>query len=169
MCLAFLIGYALVQMHKCFGAFHLWRPKNWIFDPPPSVHLSPHEPNPLPLWTSKCGPHEIHIALLKRLVHWPSGPIAEIRLYDCNLFKTVLLVIYITNLYRRKFSLFIPPKDEILVKKTPTSLHEKKTWWHQWTLFNFRCGRPHGAWPHLPPSTCVHLSLTPLSVSVWTS
>src|SRR6218665_279124 len=27
--------------------------------------------------------------------------------------------------------------------------------------FNFLCGRPHGAGPPLPPSTCVHLSPTP--------
>src|SRR6218665_2376946 len=31
--------------------------------------------------------------------------------------------------------------------------------------FNFLCGRPHGAGPP-PPSTCVHLSLTPLRVDV---
>jgi len=53
---------------------------------PPS--LCPHEPNPLPLWTSTCGQHELHIDLLKRLVR-PSGPKAEIRLYDCDLFETV--------------------------------------------------------------------------------
>ena len=27
--------------------------------------------------------------------------------------------------------------------------------------FKFLCGRPHGAWLSFPPSTCVHLSLTP--------
>src|SRR6218665_668670 len=31
--------------------------------------------------------------------------------------------------------------------------------------FNFLCGRPHGAEP-LPPSTCVHLSLTPSPLCV---
>jgi len=36
----------------------------------------------------------------------PSEPKAEIRLYDCNLFKTVLLIIFITNLYHRKISTF---------------------------------------------------------------
>jgi len=36
-------------------------------------------------------------------------------------------------------------KDEILVKKKPTSLHEKKTGSRQWTNFNFLCGRPRGA------------------------
>ena len=42
---------------------------------------------PLPLWTSTHGRHEIHTALLKWLVQWPTGPKAEIRLYDYNLFK----------------------------------------------------------------------------------
>ena len=86
--------------------------KNEVFEPPPlstCVHMS--QTLFLPLLTSTCGRH-LHIALLKRPVQWPK---AEIRLYDCNLFKTVLLVIYITNLYRRKFPLFIPSKDEILV------------------------------------------------------
>ena len=31
--------------------------------------------------------------------------------------------------------------------------------------FNFLCGCPHGTWP-LPPSTCVHLSLTPSPLRV---
>jgi len=143
-------------------AFHLWRPqKNRIFDP----SLSPHEPDPP---TPTCGRshahsfqfsrHEIHIALLKRLVQWPSGPKAEIRLYGCNLFKTVLLIILSLIYIAEKFPHFIPSKHEILVKKMPTSLQEKKTGWHQWSLnFNFLCGHPHGDWP--PPS--VHLSLTP--------
>ena len=71
-----------------------------VFDPPPmSTRAGPSSP----LWTSTRGRHEIHTAfsLLKRLVQRPK---AEIRLYDCNLFNTVLLVIYITNLYRRKIS-----------------------------------------------------------------
>ena len=84
------------------GAIHLWRPQKIRFLTPP--FLCPHAftwAGPLPLlWTSTCGRHEIHIALLKRLVQWPSRPKAQIQLYDCNLFKTVLLVIYITNLYR---------------------------------------------------------------------
>jgi len=33
-----------------------------------------------------------------------------------------------------KFPLFIPSKDEILVPKMPTSLHEKKTGWRQWAI-----------------------------------
>src|SRR6218665_811319 len=76
--------------------------------------LCPHAPDsPPPLWTSTCGQHKLHIALLKRLVQRPSGPKAEIRRYDC----TVVLVIYITYLYHQKISTFIPSKDEILVKK----------------------------------------------------
>src|SRR6218665_564956 len=81
--------------------------KKIMFLTPPPVHIHPHEPDPHPpLWTSTCDRHEIHIALLKRLVQRPSGPKGEIRLYVCNLFKTVLLVIYITNLYRQKISTF---------------------------------------------------------------
>ena len=108
----------------------------WPFSlcPHASTWAGPHLP---PLWTSTRGRHEINITLLKRLVQWPCRPKAEIRLYDCNLFKTVLLVIYIIYiklyLYRRKISTF-SSKDKILVKKRPTSLHEKKTGWHQWIL-----------------------------------
>src|SRR6218665_531859 len=56
----------------------------------------------------------------------------------------------------------IPSKDEILLKKTPTSSHEKKTGCmvSVGSNFNFLCGRPHGAYP-LPLSTCVRMSLTP--------
>src|SRR6218665_609249 len=32
--------------------------------------------------------------------------------------------------------------------------------------FNFLCGRPHGGWTPLPPSTCIHLSLTPSPLRV---
>ena len=95
---------------------HLWRPpKIRCLTPPPLLtcaHVNWDPPSPL--WTPTCVRHEIHIALLK--LQRPSGPKAEIRLYDCNLFKTVLLVIFITTLYRRKFPLFILSKDEILVK-----------------------------------------------------
>ena len=38
-------------------------------------------------WPSTHGRHEIHTVLLKWLVQWPTGPKAEIRLYDSNLFK----------------------------------------------------------------------------------
>src|SRR6218665_916018 len=64
----------------------------------------------------------------------------------------ILLVIYITNLYRRKISTFILSKDEILVKKTPTSLHEKKTVCCQWTLILIFCVDVHmGLDPPPPP------------------
>ena len=124
--------------------------KNKVFDLLPTVHMGPHEPDPpSPLWTSTCGRHEI--ALFERLVQWRSRPKAEIRLYDCNLFKTVLLVIYITNLYRRKISTFIPSKYEILAKKTLISLHEKKTQWRQWTLILIFCVDVHMGIDPPPP------------------
>src|SRR6218665_953083 len=63
-------------------------------------------------------------------------------------------------LYYRKISAFIPFEDEILVKKTPTSL--------QWTLILIFCVDVHMGRDPLPPSTCIHLSLTPYP-SVWTS
>jgi len=58
--------------------------------------------------------------------------------------------------------MMIPSKEEIRVKKTPTSLHEKKTGWHKWILFLIFCVDVHMG---LDP-TCVHLSLTPLRVDV---
>ena len=63
--------------------------------------MRPHEPGPPtpPLGTPAYGQHERHIALLKSLVQAPSGSKAENQLYDCNLFKPVLLVIYITNVH----------------------------------------------------------------------
>jgi len=130
-----------------YGVIHFWRPQeNQVFDPSP-VHMRSHEPDPSSLWTSTCGWHEIHFALLKQLVQWPSGPNAGIRLKcDCNLFKTVLLVIYITNIYRRKFSTFLfRPKTKFRLKM-PTSLHEKKTGWCHWTQILY---------------VDVHLELTP--------
>ena len=118
----------------------------------PPVHMSR---TPSPLWTSTCGQNEIHIVLLKRLLEWPSGPKAEIQLYDCNLFKTVLLLIFITNLYK------------ILVKKTPTSLHEKKTGWCLWTLiFIFCMDVRMGLDPTLPPHASTWAWPLPLRVYV---
>ena len=76
------------------------------------VHVSR---TPSPLWTSTCGRHELHIALLKQLVQWPSGPKAEIRLYDCNLFKTVLLVIYVADLKIAKISPTFKARDKNLI------------------------------------------------------
>src|SRR6218665_2152031 len=73
----------------------------------------------------------------------------------------ILLVIYITNLYRRKISTFLLSKDEILVKKDANFFaREEDSMPSVDSNFNFLCGRPHGAGPP-PPSTCVHLSLTP--------
>ena len=145
------------------GVIHLWYPQKRIrFSLP--AHKRPHEPDPLPLWTSTCGRHEIHIALLKWLVQWPSRPKAEIRLYDCNLFKTVLLVIYSTNLYRRKIYTFSSIQRRNFGRKPPASLHERKTGWRQWALIF--CVDVHLELTPSPPSACVHLSLTPLCVVV---
>jgi len=106
------------------------------------------------------------IAVWKWLVQRPSRRIAEIRLYDCNLCKIVLLVIYITNLYHPKIATFFPSKVDILVKKTPTSLHEKKTGWCQWILVLMLCVDVQMGLDPSPPSTRIHLSLTPLQVDV---
>src|SRR6218665_1397769 len=92
-------------MHLCTMLYTHWTPlgvpQNYQVLTLSPVHMRPHEPDHSypPLWTSTYGRHEIHVAILKRLVQCPSGPIAEIRLYGCNLFKTVLLVIYILILY----------------------------------------------------------------------
>ena len=108
-----------------------------------------------PSWTSTWGRHEIHIALLKRIVQWSSGPKAEIRLYDCNLFKTVLLVIYITDLYHRKFSTFYSIERRNSGKKdTNFFAWEEDRMTSVDYNFNFLCGRPHGSWPlpiHMRP------------------
>jgi len=55
--------------------------------------------------------------------------------YHCKFFETILLLIDITSLYWRTISTsFIKSKDEILVQKTTTSLHEKKTGRCQWAI-----------------------------------
>ena len=120
--------------------------KSRIFDSPP-VHTSQTPSSP-------CGR--------------PSGPKTEIRLYDCNLFKTVLLIILLLIYIAEKFPLFIPSKDEIVIKRMSTSLHKKKTGWHQWTLILIFCvdvhmgldpsqPRPHAsAWAWPPPPPCGH-------------
>src|SRR6218665_418840 len=68
-----------------------------------------------------------------------------------------------------KFPLFIPSKDEILVKKTPTSLQEKKTGCCQWTIILIFCVDVHMGLDHPPPPTCVHPSLatTPCGRHKW--
>ena len=67
-------------------------------------------------------------------------------------------------MYRQKISTFISSKDEILVKKMPTSLHEKKT--GQWTQILIFCVDVHmGLDPHPP----VHMrppEPDPLSVGI---
>ena len=69
------------------GVIHLWCPQEIRFLTTP-VHTRPDGPDPpSPLWTSTRGRYEIHTALLKWLVWWPTGPKAKIRLYDSNLFK----------------------------------------------------------------------------------
>src|SRR6218665_2700229 len=97
-----------------------------------------------------------YTSLLKRLVQLPSGNKAEIRLYECNLFKTVLLVIYITNLYRRKFSTFYSVERQNSDKKdTNFFAREEDRMTSVDSIFNFLCGRPHGA---SPPSPGTHAS-----------
>ena len=146
--------------------------KSGFWPPPLSTWARP----PSPLWTSTRGSHEIHTALLKWLVQWPTGPKAEIRLYDSNLFKLYFLVIYITNLYRRKISTVFLSKDEILVKKMPTSLHEKKRVWRQWTLILIFCvdvhmgldlpsPRPHASTWACPPPCGRHKWMAPYIVT----
>ena len=127
--------------------------KNRVFDPP--VHMRPHGPDPPPpLWTSTRGWHEIHNALLKWLVQWPTGPKAEIRLYDFNLFKTLLLVIYITNLYHRKISTFFQSKTEIMVKKRRQILCMRRRQYDVSGLVLIFCVDVHmGLDPLYPPST----------------
>ena len=130
--------------------------KNPIFHSLPLSTCVLMNRTPLPLWTSTCGRHEIHIALLKRLVQWTSGLKAEIRLYDSNLFKTVLLVFILLIYIVEKFPLFILSKDKTLVKKTSTSLYEKKTGWHQWNLFLIFCVHMRPPEPDPPPPPCGH-------------
>jgi len=76
-----------------------------------------------------------------------------------------MLLIYITN----RFSVFIPSKDEILLKKD-TNLFA----WEEDRItsvgynFNFLCGRPHGVEPPLSP--CPHASTWAWAPpSMWTS
>src|SRR6218665_476621 len=121
----------------------------------PQSHVDVHDGDPLTLKCAVTGNPKPKGQFL------PSGPKAEIRLYDCNLFKTVLLVIYITNLYRRKFSTFYSIERRNSGKKTPSSLHEKKTG-YQWTLFLIFCVDVHmgldpSPRPHEPdPPPCRH-------------
>ena len=127
-----------------------------------------------PLWMSTYGRHEIHIALLKRLVQWPSGAKAQIRLYYCNLFKTVILVIYITNIYLRKFSTFYSAERWNSSKKdTNFFAWDEDRMTSVDSIFHFLCGRPHGldplprpnvsTWAWLPPPCGRHKWMAPYS------
>ena len=144
--------------------------KNQVFYPLPSVHMRPHEPDP------RVDEHMrstwIHITLLKRLVQWPFRPKAEIWLHDCNLFNTVLLVIYIINwcdLYRRKTFTFYSIRRRNSGKKDANfSAWEEYRMTSVDSNFNFLCGRPHGAW--LPyPVNMRPPEPDPPFPSVWTS
>src|SRR6218665_2624177 len=65
---------------------------------------------------------------------------------DCNLFQTVLLVIYITNLYSRKISTFYSVQRRNSCKKdTNFFAREEDRMTSVDSNFNFLCGRPHGA------------------------
>ena len=137
--------------------------KSGFWPPLLSVHTRPPELDPLPLV-------DVHTRLIWNThrsletaidAHWPSGPKAEIRQHDCNLFKTVLLVIYITNLYPWKISTFYSVQRRNSGKNDANFFAwEEDRMTSVDSNFNFLCD--------LPPFTCVHLSLTP-SPSVWTS
>jgi len=134
-----------------------------------------HEPDPP---SHPCGrPHAVdnstwntHRSLkTASRLQWSSRPKAEIRLYDCNLFKTVLLVIYITNLYCWKISTFYSVQRQNSGKKDANFFAwEEDRMTSVDSSFNFLCWRPHGAWP---PSPCPHASTWAWhpSPSVWTS
>src|SRR6218665_570640 len=72
------LGSSIYDVHKKI---------RFLTPPVPPIHMRPHGPDPPPLWMSTHSRHEIHTALLKWLVQWPTGPKTEIRLYDSNLFK----------------------------------------------------------------------------------
>jgi len=87
------------------------------------------------------------IDVWKWLVQWPSRRIAEIRLYDCNLFKTVLLVIYITNLYHQKNPRFSVQSRYSGKKDANLFAWEEDRMMSVDPSVNVLCGRPHWAWP----------------------
>src|SRR6218665_790229 len=83
-----------------------------VFDSPSHhVYMRLTLLRPPPFWMSTCLRHDVYTSL-------SSGP--ELRFdydnYNCNLFKTVLLIIYITNLYWRKISFFIPSENKLWYK-----------------------------------------------------
>jgi len=143
--------------------------KNQVFDPPPlstCVHMSqtPSRGRQHPIDMKY-----ISLSVMKRLVQWPYGPKGEIQLFDCNLFKIVLLVIFITNLYRWKISTVYSVLNGILVKKDTNVLAwEEDRMTSRDSNFNFLCERLHGASPSSPRPHASTLAWPP-SPSVWTS
>ena len=63
----------------------------------------------------------------------------------------------------KKFHFLFCTKTNFWYKKLPTSLHEKKTGCRQWAPI--LCMDVHMELTLLPSSTCIHLSLSPLSVN----
>jgi len=155
-----------VKAWLLLGVIHLRRPlENRVFDPPSPVHMHPHEPDlPSPLWMSTCHRHEIHIALQKQLVQWPSGSKDEMRLkYHCNCLKLYyyffILLVYILT---KNFHFLFCPKTKFWSKKNANFFA-----WEEDRMtsvgYNFLCGHPHGAdtpihrlphEPNSPPPLC---------------
>jgi len=129
--------HSILPTSLLFWVIHLWCPQEnqgfW----------------PLPLWPSTWNMHHSLEAACTMTFQMK---------YDWNLFKTVLLVIYITNLYWRKISTFYSVQRWNSGTKTNN--------FFAWEDFS-GLRHPHGA-DHLPPSTRVHPSSVPLP-SVWTS
>jgi len=65
----------------------------------------------------------------------------------------MLLVIYTTNLYRRKISTFFCPKTKFGLKKRQLLCMRRRQYDVSGLNFNFVCGRPHGDGPpvHMRP------------------
>ena len=99
------------------------------------------------------------------------GPLPDLKLkFD------YMILIYLnnrptfSNLYhlfisQKNFHLFLS-KNEILVKKTPTSLHKKKTVWRQWTLILIVCVDVHMGLDHPSPVHMRSPEPPPLRVDV---
>src|SRR6218665_1024395 len=86
------------------------------------------------------------------------------------IYLTVLLVIYITNLCRRKIFTCYSVQRRNSGKKRRQLLcmrrRQDDVTSRQWTLILIFCVDVHMGLDPLPPSTCVHLSLTPSPVRV---
>jgi len=94
----------------------------FLTHPASPVLLYPHETDSLPLWTSTCRQHEMHINSLEIANSYNDLPGPKL-IIDSNMIEIYLKLIYVAE----KFHLLFRPKAKILVKKSPTSLHEKKT------------------------------------------